>query len=266
MCNNTMNTHTLRSRLITLPALAVFALLAAGCTTAFAQSSAAKPFPSAEEASSALLQAVQNRDEQQLESILGVDKGVTSSGDDVEDTLEREQFTQKYQEMHRLVREDDGNTILYIGAENWPFPIPLVSSGGVWRFDSDAGRQEIVFRTIGENESTAIQVCGAFAAAKKSAVSNAQAENDLISGYAHDLVSLAPTDPKNAAPFHGYYFRSIKGTGNVILVAYPSTYRSSGVATFLIKDDGVVYEKDLGPNTAKVAPKAKLNSSWHPAE
>jgi len=63
---------------------------------------------------------------------------------------------QKYAEMHRWVREAHGGMVLYIGAENWPFPIPLVSRNGVWRFDSDAGTHEIRYRRIGENEMTAI--------------------------------------------------------------------------------------------------------------
>ena len=83
-------------------------------------------------------------------------KEVTSSSDDVEDKLEREQFSRKYQEMHRLVQEPDGSTLLYIGAENWPFPIPLVSKNGAWHFDSETDTQEIKFRRIGENEATAI--------------------------------------------------------------------------------------------------------------
>ena len=114
----------------------------------FAQEAQRKTFSSPAEASNALFQAAQNGDEQGLEAILGAGKEVTSSNDDVEDKLERERFSQKYQEMHRLVREPDGLTVLYIGAENWPFPIPLVSGNGAWRFDSDSGMQEIMFRTV----------------------------------------------------------------------------------------------------------------------
>src|ERR1700740_3495681 len=126
-----------------------------------------KTFSSPSEASNALFQAVKNEDERAVEAILGAGKEVTSSSDEVEDKLEREQFRQKYQEMHRLVREADGSTVLYIGAENWPFPIPLVSTNGAWHFDSDAGKNEILFRTIGENEVTAILVCDDFASARK---------------------------------------------------------------------------------------------------
>ena len=99
-------------------------------------------FSSPWKASSALFQAVQNSDEEALERILGAGKEVTSSSDEIEDKLERERFSEKYQEMHRLVREPAGSTVLYIGAENWPFPIPLVSKDGVRFFDSDTGTAE----------------------------------------------------------------------------------------------------------------------------
>src|SRR6266849_382091 len=116
-------------------------LLVVGCAgSSFAQQLQPKTFSSPAEATSALFQAAQREDEQTLETILGAGKEVTSSNDEVEDKLERERFTQKYQEMHRLVREPDGSTVLYIGAENWPFPIPLVSKNGAWYFDSDTGK------------------------------------------------------------------------------------------------------------------------------
>jgi Protein of unknown function (DUF2950) len=102
-----------------------------------------------------------------LERIPGAGNEVSSSSDEIEDKLERQRFSEKYQEMHRLVREPDGSTVLYIGAGNWPFPMPPVSKDGVWFFDSDTGTQEILFRRIGEPETTAIEVCEEFALAKK---------------------------------------------------------------------------------------------------
>src|SRR5205823_12232649 len=149
-----------RPRLIWMVALAVSALLTLGyARLSFGQRSEPRTFSSPGETSNALFQAVKNEDEQALEAILGAGKEVTSSSDEVEDKLERERFGQKYQEMHRLVREPDGTTVLYIGAENWPFPIPLVSENGAWYFDSASGKQELLFRRVGENETTAIQVC-----------------------------------------------------------------------------------------------------------
>jgi hypothetical protein len=239
-----------------------------------------KTFSSPGEASSALFQAVQSEDEQAVEAILGAGKEVTSSSDEVEDKLEREQFSQKYQEMHRLVREANGSIVLYMGAENWPFPIPLVSKNGAWYFDSETGTQEIKFRRIGENEATAIQVCEEFSMAKNAADAKAASE-DPITRFAENLASAAAANAgnKESNPFHGYYFRIVaqnpasgvsgpgKRTRGLTLIAYPAEYQSSGVKSFVVTQRGVVFEKDLGPETTTVAPqmKARTGPSWHPA-
>jgi hypothetical protein len=235
-----------------------------------------KTFFSPGEAASALFEAAQKDDEQAVEAILGAGKEVTSSGDDVEDKLEREQFTQKYQEMHRLVREPDGSTVLYIGAENWPFPIPLVSKNGEWYFDSDSGKQEILVRRIGENEATAIQVCEEFVTASVQGDPKT-ASDDPIAQFAESLSSAGAANSEST-PFHGYYFRVVTGNSvtqasagkrprGVALVAYPADYRGSGVMTFVVTRRGVVYQKDLGPNTTTVAPELKshIGSDWRPA-
>jgi len=253
----------------------------------FAQEQQPKTFSSPVEASNALFQAAQNEDEQSLEAILGAGKEVTSSSDEVEDRLEREQFSQKYQEMHRLVREPDGSTVLlYIGAENWPFPVPLVSKNGAWYFDSKTGMQEIRFRRIGENEATAIQVCNAFALAMKQGGTRATSDDDSISQYAQGLVTAGTTrtDTNESSPYHGYYFRIVSGNsaagmnryvsggkkrGGLALVAYPAEYRSSGVVTFVVNRGDVVHEKDLGPDTATLAKKLGAGDSsanWPAAE
>jgi hypothetical protein len=261
--------------------LLAFVLVAGFANSSFAQATQPKRFLSAGEAANALFEAAQKQDEQALEAILGAGKDVTSSGDEVDDQLEREQFSQKYQEMHRLVQEPNGNTLLYIGAENWPFPIPLVSKNGEWYFDPASGKQEILFRRIGENEAAAIDVCEEFPMAK-----NASAEKaggyDPITQFVHSLVSggAANADNEESNSFHGYYFRIVgkrsapevsdHGMKNVslTLVAYPEEYQSSGVMTFVLTLDGIVYERDLGPSTAKLAKTitATTLSSWHPAE
>jgi len=215
-----------------------------------------------------------------VETILGAGKEVTSSSDEAEDKLERERFSQKYQEMHRLVREADGSTVLYIGAENWPFPIPLVSKNGAWYFDSNTGTQEIKFRRIGENEATAIQVCEEFAMAKNAADAKAVSE-DPITQFAQILASGVPANADNeeSNPFHGYHFRIVaqnpasglsghgKRTRGLTLIAYPAEYQSSGVKTFIVTHKGTVFEKDLGPDTTTVAPSISARSSgWRLAE
>jgi len=234
-----------------------------------------RTFATPGEAASALFDAAQKQDEQALEAILCAGKDVTSTGDVAEDKLEHEQFTQKYQEMHRLVREADGNTVLYIGAENWPFPVPLVSKNGRWYFDSDSGKQEILARRVGENEATAIEVCEEFVTAAVQGDPKAASE-DPIAQFVENLSS--GTTNNESTPFHGYYFRVVTGDfatrasagkrpRGVALVAYPADYRGSGIMTFVVTRRGVIYQKDLGPNTTTVAPELKshIGSDWRPA-
>jgi|SRR5271165_1690932 len=275
------------STVVLLLLVGLLLLVAGFAGASFAQeSSQPKTFSSPREASDALFQAAQKENEPALEAILGAGKEVTSSSDEVEDRLEREQFRQKYQEMHRLVQEPDGTTVLYIGAENWPFPVPLVSKNGEWYFDSKTGAQEILFRRIGENEATAIQVCEEFAITKTDQEAK-PASYDPITQFAQTLASADTTNANSnsTSPFHGYYFRIVNGNsaaatnssvsgghpkkGGVTLVAYPAAYRSSGVKTFIVTRHDIVYEQDLGPNTTAVAPgiKAKArNVGWRPAE
>lgn len=251
-----------------------FALLSIGqAQSGFSQVSQPKSFSSSVEASNALFQAVEDGNEQSLEAILGAGKEVTSSNDDVEDRLEREHFCEKYKEMHRLVQEPDGSTVLYIGAENWPFPIPMVSNNGQWHFDSDRGKQEILFRRIGENEAAAIEVCQEFKMAKNASAAKADSE-DAITRYAESLATAAATsnDHQDFKPFHGYYFRIVTGanapgaTGagrakkGLTLIAYPAEYQSSGVKTFVVTQSGIVFEKDLGSETKTLAPQMKVRS------
>jgi hypothetical protein len=287
--NMKLETFTVRfavgftSTVLLLLLVGLLLVVAGFAGSSFAQDSQPKTFSSPVEATDALFQAVQKEDKQFLEAILGAGKEVTSSSDEVEDKLEREQFSKKYQEMHRLVQEADGTTVLYIGAENWPFPVPLVSKNGAWYFDSETGTQEILFRRIGENEAVAIQVCEEFAIATKEQDVK-PASYDPITQFAQNLVSVGATNAgsNDSSPFHGYYFRLVsrnsaaatsryasigdKKTG-LALVAYPVEYRSSGVKTVIVVKDGVVYEKDLGADTATAA--STMNSrpsDWRPAE
>ncbi|HEY6768630.1 MAG TPA: DUF2950 family protein [Candidatus Sulfotelmatobacter sp.] len=288
MCSNKMKLEAVETFTVrfacgfasTLVLLLLGLLLFVGfANSSFAQGAHPRTFPSPDEAANALFQAAQKQDEPALEAILGAGKEVTSASDEEEDKLEREQFSRKYQEMHRLVREPDGSTVLYIGAENWPFPVPLFSKNGAWYFDSDRGKQEILFRRIGENESTAIQVCEEFAMANNAGAAKA-ASYDPITQFAESLASTsAPNaDNKDSNPFHGYYFRIVvdtasgvsvpgKRTRSLKLIAYPAEYQSSGVKTFVVTHRGVVFEKDLGPSTGTVAPQMKfrIGSNWHTA-
>jgi hypothetical protein len=246
-------------------ALTTFAVLLAGpVTLSFARPSSQTTFASPEDASRALLAAVQKRDERAVTQILGTGGEFVTSGDKVQDSLERERFAQKYQEMHRFVQEPGGVTALYIGAENWPFPIPLVSRGSLWRFDPDGGANEIKFRRIGENEVTAIGICHALVAAETHPGADTEADG-LVKTVLPNVEHV-----NTAVPFHGYNFRILsKSGGGFAAIAYPALYRSSGVMTFIVNQDDVVYEKDLGRNTAAVAGATttyQAGSTWTPAE
>jgi hypothetical protein len=292
--------------------IAVRGVLLMGCLAAGspAQEKGQKAFSSAEEASQALVTALQSNDEKAILDVLGQDaKQIVSSGDDAEDRENRAGFVKKYQEMHRLVLEPDGTTTLYIGARNWPTPIPLVNNGNSWYFDTAAGKQEILFRRIGRNEMSAIRVCEELVAAQKeyySAQHNEYAQKivsddgkpDGLYWKAGDgapqspigpLVAMAVADTyaksqsSTPTPYRGYYFHVLaaqgknapggaksyvvngKMTEGFAFVAYPAEYRSSGVKTFIVGADGVVYEKDLGKKTdvaAKSMKEYNPNSGW----
>lgn len=252
----------------------LFAVLALGyAQVCLAGSPGQTTFPSAEAGSRALFLAVQQHDEQALTKILGAGEDLVSSDDPAQDKLDRQQSIQKYQEMHRLAREPDGDTILYIGAENWPFPIPLVTKDGVWRFDPDAGRQEVLFRQIGENEIAAIETCRDLARTE-----DQPATRDKTDRATGTLLAELESN-KGPVLSDAYNFRMLTGqsktadgghggtSGGFALIAYPAVYRLSGVMSFIVDQSGIVYQKDLGANTAKLAAAMtgyRVDSTWAP--
>ena len=293
---------------------AVVAIMLTGClaTVAMAQDQGQKTFASPAEASEALFTAVQSNDERAILVILGPDgKKIVSSGDAAEDAKDRANFVRRYQEMHRLVKEPDGTATLYVGARNWPLPIPLVSSGNSWHFDTAAGKKEILYRRVGKNEIATIRVCHELVAAEKeyySAQQNHYAAKIFSDAGQHNGLywKAAGSEPKSPigpmlasavadvtsrggppTPYRGYYYHILTGqgksapggvrsylvdgqmTGGFAFVAYPAEYRSSGVMTFIVGQDGVVYEKDLGKDTAAIANTMKEynpDPSWSRSE
>jgi Protein of unknown function (DUF2950) len=250
---------SIRSARVPLAVLGMLAL--GGARVGLAQPSAQTTFPSAAEAGQTLFQAVQSNNVQSIANILGGPTELAASGNDAQDRADREMFVQKYQEMHRLGRDADGSMTLYVGSENWPFPIPLVEKNGAWRFDPEIGVKEVLFRRIGENELTAMAICHELVAAEKQVrakqKTGIQADSPLAA-----LVSAAASGSASAEPVrvHGYYFRVLakphadgKTGGGFAFVAYPAEYRSSGVMTFIVMENDVVKEKDLGANTSTLA-------------
>jgi hypothetical protein len=262
-----------RSALVSFAMLAMWATY--GPHTGLAQQPAQPTFPSVQEASQTLFQAVQGNDEQAIANILGGPTDLTSSRDKGQDKLDRELFVQKYKEMHRLGREADGSMTLYIGAENWPFPIPIVEKSGAWRFDSDGGSKEVTFRRIGENELTAMDICHEFVAAKKQNRARPNTAEEADKSPASLLVkAVSQSTGNDPMLFNGYYFKVLSTTstsnskGGLAIIAYPAEYRSSGVMTFVVTANDVVYEKDLGANTPALAGAMTAfhrDATWHVA-
>ena len=265
-----------------------------------------------------MLAAAQAGDQATLLAIFGPDaKDILASGDAVQDQQNMRDFVAAYAQMHRWRKIKAGGEMLYIGADNFLFPIPLdEKSPGAWQFDTDAGKDEILARRIGRNELAAI--------AASSALANAQAQYfsqthdaDTVKQYAQRIVSdagkqdglywpvsanQAPSPLEevhefakaagytgagsNPQPFNGYYFRVLtkqgdqapggakdyiadgKMTAGYAFLAYPAEYRNSGIMTFVVGPDGVVYQKDLGTNTAAVAAaimEYNPGDGWQPA-
>jgi hypothetical protein len=293
---------------------AMASVILTGCipSNSAAQEKGQRTFSSAEDASSALIKAIQSNDENAMLIVLGQDaKQIVSSGDQVEDKERRANIVLKYEQMRRLVREPDGTTTLYIGAENWPMPIPLVVKDNRWYFDTDAAKKEILYRRVGRNEISTIGVCRELVKAQKEyystehqyaqkIFSDAGQHNGLY-WKAADGEPLSPIGPLVASavaegyaagrddaptPYRGYFYHILTSQGKnapggakdyiangkmsgFAFVAYPAAYRSSGVMTFIVGEDGAVYQKDLGKKTddyAKSMKKYNPDSSWRKAE
>ena len=301
---------TTLSAVLILSSLFVFSLILT-VSAASAQEAGQKTFATPEEAGKALQQAVQSSGTTDDLAVLGASAAsLVSSGDEVQDNNNREIFLKRYQQMNRWAAESNGNQTLYIGAENWPFPIPLKkNASGQWYFDTKEGVQEILFRRIGKNELEAISVCEGLADAQQEYFQQLH-DGSTVHQYAQRIISdegkqnglywkvdegqpESPIGPLVAhataqgygatggkpEPFHGYFFHTLKAqgahapggaknyivdgnmTGGFAFVAYPAEYRNSGVMTFLIDKNGVVFQKDLGPDTTALA---KDMTSYNP--
>ena len=273
-------------------------------------------FASPGEAVKAMVEAVKSKDTKKLEAIFGPGSDdLVSSGDPVADNAGYEKFVSLYEEKSRLQKESDEKVLLYVGKEDWPFPIPIIKENGIWHYDATEGREEILARRIGRNELSAIQVCLAYVDAQREYALKDRNGDGFIE-YAQKFISdpgkedglywdvtsgeeQSPLGPLLAAaqekgytvkqsgsepaPYYGYYYKILsaqgknapggaydylvngKMIGGFALVAYPAKYESSGVMTFIVNYDGVVYQKDLGPDTEKAAQAMKLfdpDNTW----
>jgi hypothetical protein len=258
-----------------------------------------KAFHSPASAAAALCHAARHDDPAQLLVILGPEANDLINPQDEQDeerSRQRAFFVQKYDQMHRLVKEPDGTVTLYIGAENWPLPIPIVEFNGSWYFETNLGKQEVLYRQIGRNEMEALGISRGLVDAEKEyfGMDHTFTAKFVSAPGSHDglywrssagntrspigpyLADAGVTDStENRKPFHGYFYRIVLqggaggnsgSTGDFAVVAFPAEYRTSGVMTFFVDANGNAYEKDLGPHTPSAAiqlTSTHADSTWN---
>jgi len=283
-------------------------LLPADLSAAEQKEAAQKPtgaqrlFSSPDEAAKALQAAAEAKDKAALREIFGPVFQEILTGDEVQDANNAQRFANALALGMKPVKDGENKIFFEIGTNEWPMAIPLVKEGGQWRFDTAAGREELINRHIGRDELHAIGVCRAYVTAqrdyakanpdagggtkyaqkfkstpgKKDGLYWAAAENEPASPFG-PLVAEAHAEgyggnkTKGPHPFHGYLFRiltrqgkAVPGgkmnymshgdlTGGFALVAYPEHWDQSGIMTFIVNQDGKIYQRNLGEKTSRIA-------------
>ena len=298
-------------------------LAVAACFLAFltpARAAQEECFAAADDAVKAFTAAAASKDTHALEAIFGPGMRELVSPDPVQASNGLVHFSRCVSEKVALLHKSDSNIVLEIGLDNWPFPIPLVRQDGQWRFDTAAGKEEILNRRIGRNELDTIRVCQACAEAQREYASEDHTGSGVLEyaqhlrsspgchdglywhcepgepasplgpliaqargeGYTHDSKIMAGQQ----APYHGYHFKILTRQGRhapggkydyiinghmvagFALAAWPAQWGNSGVMTFIMNQEGVVYEKNLGPKTSALAAKMTAydpGPGWKPA-
>lgn len=252
----------------------------------------------------ALVAATRGDRADDIVEILGPEgRELVYSGDPVTDAAGRELFVSIYDQAHAIRMDGSNRAVLVIGNKDWPFPIPVVRRKGAWRFDTPAGKQEILDRRIGRNELSAIKVCEAVVDAQRDYAERFRGDGGIVE-YARKFISTpgrrdglywpveagqpeSPIGPLLASaraegygveedygdrePYHGYFYKMLMRQGGnapdgayeylvdghmiggFALVAFPAEYANSGIMTFIVNQDGIIYQKNLGPDTAEAA-------------
>jgi hypothetical protein len=315
-----MKLNRLMSSLSILSRAFVLALVFAATLPTCALSADQEGFASPQQAADALVAATQKQDTNALHAIFGPEGRSLASPDAIQAAEGYKRFVQRLTEKTQVVTNSDSSAMLEIGADGWPFPIPLVQQNGQWFFDTVAGKEEILKRRIGMDELGAIDVCRAYVDAQREYASQDRMGDNVLA-YAQFLHStpgthnglfwpakpgeeLSPLGPLIAAarvegyqrtarmmndqqaPYHGYFFKILTRQGkhapggkyNYIingrmiagfaLVAWPEEWGNTGVMTFIVNQQGRVYQKNLGPKTVKLAKSMTVydpDDTWTPA-
>jgi hypothetical protein len=281
------------------------------------QAAKQRAFPTPNAAADALVGAAERFDVPALLEVLGPEADdLVGTGDAVLDKNQAAEFAKKAKEKLVVVHDPKhpNRVVLTIGGDDWPLPIPVVKEASGWRFDTVAGKHEILLRRIGRNELDAIEVCRGYVEAQEEYASEPRAgsstpqyaqrvigtadKQDGLAWHDADGAWRGPVGEKIARaidegyssktePYHGYYFKILKGQGpsaplgrldfvvkgmmigGFALVAAPADYEVTGVKSFIVSHDGVVFEKDLGPKTLEAFRAMELfdpDSTWKPVK
>ena len=276
--------------------------------------SGGKAFATPQDAANALIEAAEKYDETALKEVLGPDSyDIIHTGEPARDSEKTKEFAAHARvKMNIEINKAKTRATMIVGAEDWPFPVPIVKAGKTWFFDTRTGRREILLRRIGQNELDAIEICRGYVEAQHEYALQKREGYD-VNQYAQRIISTegkqdglawrkpdgtwdGPIGEKVAAaiaqgytqrtePYHGYFFKVLKGQGpaaplgqldyvikdvmigGFALIASPAQYRNTGVKSFMVSQDGVVYEKDLGPQTLeffKGMERFNPDRSWKP--
>ena len=278
----------------TVTVLLLLGLTSASC----ARQPQERRFATPEEAVAALIGSAKAGDLDEVLALFGPEgKELIASSDPATARKNRDVFEVATSERWRLADLRPDAKELIVGNEDWPFPIPIVKDASGWRFDTAAGKEEILARRIGRNELAVIGTCRAYVTAQRRFAkaghdgkpaglyarkfnSDAGTQNglywpakrgeprsplgELVAAAAEDGYALGASEP---APFHGYHFRILTAqgpaapggamdyvrngemSGGFALVAWPAQYDATGIMTFIVSGEGIVFEKDLGPET-----------------
>jgi hypothetical protein len=274
-----------------------------------------RTFATPDSAATALAQAVIGDDTTALLAIMGSEsRPLVLPSDHVQAAHEREVVATAMRERWWLEDGEEGSKVLVMGNESWPFPIPIVQDEGGWRFNTEAGQEELLFRRVGQNELAVMDVAHGFVAAQREYASKGRdggpagiyAQRFLSDDGRHNglywPVSNADPAPSpmgqlaaqaaadgyrkedvKSSPYHGYHFKVLTAQGasapggaksyivngamrgGFAMIAWPADYGESGVMTFIIGRDDVLRQKDLGPDTGKLAPAIEAydpDSTW----
>lgn len=243
-------------------------------------------FESADAAAQALIDGADKHDSARLSAIFGpLGNAILTSGNHNQDMAEQSEFSRLARAKHQLVADlrNSNRVILSIGDEDWPFPVPIVRAEGKWSFDASEAKVEMQARRIGTHELDAIEICAGYVEAQQKYASEDHdkdgvlkyASHMMATGDSHDglsplvpqgLVDATWDGQKNSLkPYHGYFFRILDGQGTYApegahnylvknklmggfgLVAWPAQYGVTGIHTFMVNQDGVIYQKDIAP-------------------